>query len=180
MRTTLFCDDPFAYDGLRRALEELGLILDDPSPDTVLWDLGLGEPEAMPDLGLPVLALAPDGERARVALALGAEGVVLRALDGRRIPAALEAIYEGLRVIDPAFTGLLPRSELALPEPLTRRERETLAAMAEGLSNRGIARALGVSEHTAKFHVNGVLEKLNARNRTDAVVRALRFGVLSL
>lgn len=180
VRTTLFCDDPFAHDGLRRALEELGLILDDLEPETVLWDLGPSEPGELPDLGLPILALAPDGERARVALAMGVEGVLLRALDGQRIPAALAAVAEGLRVIDPAFSDLLPRPAQTLPEALTARERQTLAAMAQGLSNRGIARSLGVSEHTVKFHVNGVLEKLNARNRTDAVVRGIRFGVLSL
>jgi DNA-binding NarL/FixJ family response regulator len=52
--------------------------------------------------------------------------------------------------------------------------------LAEGLSNRSIARRLGVTEHTAKFHVNAILGKLRARSRADAVARALRLGLVPL
>ena len=63
---------------------------------------------------------------------------------------------------------------------LTDREREVLALLAEGLSNKLIADRLGISDHTAKFHVNGVMAKLGAGTRTEAVVEAVRRGLVTL
>jgi DNA-binding CsgD family transcriptional regulator len=63
---------------------------------------------------------------------------------------------------------------------LTPREREVLALLAEGLSNKAIADRLAISEHTAKFHVNAVLAKLGVQRRTEAVVRAARLGLVTL
>src|SRR5688572_16680726 len=65
-------------------------------------------------------------------------------------------------------------------EPLTAREIEVLEALAEGLSNRGIAARLGISDQTVKFHVASVMAKLGAANRTDAVRRAVRDGLIAL
>jgi DNA-binding CsgD family transcriptional regulator len=64
--------------------------------------------------------------------------------------------------------------------PLTPREREVLALLAEGASNKTIARRLGISVHTAKFHVGSLLDKLDATGRTDAVTHAARLGVIEL
>jgi len=63
---------------------------------------------------------------------------------------------------------------------LTPREREVLALLAEGASNKEIAKRLGISIHTAKFHVGSVLDKLDATGRTDAVAHAARLGVIEL
>jgi DNA-binding CsgD family transcriptional regulator len=63
---------------------------------------------------------------------------------------------------------------------LTARELEVLALLAEGASNKLIARRLGISTHTAKYHVASLLEKLDAVSRTDAVTNAARIGVLQL
>jgi len=63
---------------------------------------------------------------------------------------------------------------------LTPRETEVLALLAEGASNKVIARRLGISVHTAKFHVGSLLDKLDATGRTDAVAHAARLGVLQL
>jgi DNA-binding NarL/FixJ family response regulator len=63
---------------------------------------------------------------------------------------------------------------------LTLREREVLRLMAQGLGNKGIAAALGISAHTAKYHVASVLAKLDAHTRTEAVTRGLREGLLPL
>jgi DNA-binding CsgD family transcriptional regulator len=63
---------------------------------------------------------------------------------------------------------------------LTPRERDVLALMAEGASNKTIARQLGISVHTAKFHVGSLLDKLDATGRTDAVAHAARRGVINL
>ncbi|TNC66845.1 response regulator transcription factor [Rubellimicrobium roseum] len=63
---------------------------------------------------------------------------------------------------------------------LTAREREVLALLTEGASNKEIARRLGISVHTAKFHVGRVIDKLDATGRTDAVAHAARTGVIHL
>ena len=76
--------------------------------------------------------------------------------------------------------GALPFQEEEVEEPLTARELEVLALMAEGLSNKAIASRLAISDQTVKFHVASIGGKLNAINRTDAVRRALRRGLISL
>jgi DNA-binding CsgD family transcriptional regulator len=63
---------------------------------------------------------------------------------------------------------------------LTPRELDVLSLMAEGASNKAIARQLGISVHTAKFHVGSILDKLDATGRTDAVAHAARRGVINL
>lgn len=73
----------------------------------------------------------------------------------------------------------LPRLTPTRPE-LTPREREVLLLLTEGLSNKLVGARLGISEHTAKFHVSALLSKLGADTRTEAVVRALKLELLSL
>jgi DNA-binding CsgD family transcriptional regulator len=68
----------------------------------------------------------------------------------------------------------------ATDSTLTRRELEVLALVAEGASNKLIARRLGISVHTAKFHVGSLIDKLDATGRTDAVAQAARLGVIHL
>jgi DNA-binding NarL/FixJ family response regulator len=70
--------------------------------------------------------------------------------------------------------------EAAYHDPLTAREVEVLETLAEGLSNRAIAARLGISDQTVKFHVASVMAKLGAANRTDAVRRAIREGLVTL
>ncbi|MGJ4889534.1 response regulator transcription factor [Bradyrhizobium sp. HKCCYLRH3099] len=72
------------------------------------------------------------------------------------------------------------RSDASDAFQLTARERDVLALMAEGCSNKEIARSLGISVHTAKFHVGSLLDKLDATGRTDAVAHAARRGIIEL
>jgi len=72
------------------------------------------------------------------------------------------------------------KEHVAAAESFTPREREVLALLARGLSNRDIADALEISAHTAKFHVNSILQKLGVERRTEAVVRAARMGLVTL
>ena len=83
---------------------------------------------------------------------------------------------------EPADVALVPATSVeSNPEaPLTHRELEVLTLLAEGASNKVIARRLGISVHTAKFHVGQVLDKLDATGRTDAVAHAARQGVIHL
>jgi len=101
--------------------------------------------------------------------------------------AALLGTISGLRLAAPG-----ERADVAVvaPEPaargavngfqLTARERDVLALLAEGASNKEIARSLGISVHTAKFHVGSLLDKLDATGRTDAVAHAARHGIINL
>jgi DNA-binding NarL/FixJ family response regulator len=82
---------------------------------------------------------------------------------------------DGILVADDAESD-----EAAYREPLTAREVEVLEGLAEGLSNRAIADRLGISDQTVKFHVASVMAKLGAANRTDAVRRAVRDGLVTL
>jgi DNA-binding CsgD family transcriptional regulator len=93
----------------------------------------------------------------------------------------------GLRLAAPgqaADVAIVPREARVIPEPaavdLTPRELDVLVLMAEGASNKAIAKQLGISVHTAKFHVGSILDKLDATGRTDAVAHAARRGVIHL
>jgi len=93
----------------------------------------------------------------------------------------------GLRLASPdqtADVAIVARGQPHATEPsetdLTPRERDVLTLMAEGASNKIIAQRLGISVHTAKFHVGSILDKLDATVRTDAVAHAARRGVIEL
>ena len=95
-----------------------------------------------------------------------------------QILAAIEAVAVGLAVLHPDHVGLV--GPLAAEDALTPREREVLQTLAVGLGNREIAARLGISEHTAKFHVSQILAKLNAATRAEAVSIAIRRGLVPL
>ncbi len=100
--------------------------------------------------------------------------------------AALLADVPGVRLAAAGETADVVLTLPGSPAPadgeatLTARELEVLALMAEGASNKMIARRLGISVHTAKFHVGSLLDKLDATSRTDAVAHAVRLGVIYL
>ena len=101
--------------------------------------------------------------------------------------ASLLSGVTGIRLAAPgegATVALVSRDRAAVTEPaeidLTPRERDVLLLLAEGASNKAIARRLGISVHTAKFHVGSLLDKLDATGRTDAVAHAARLGVINL
>jgi DNA-binding NarL/FixJ family response regulator len=86
-----------------------------------------------------------------------------------------------LKVIKPRRSNEETLEELLTPEePLTPREIDVLELLAEGLANKPIAARLGISDQTVKFHVASICGKLGAANRTDAVRRAVRRGLVSL
>ena len=98
---------------------------------------------------------------------------------------ALLSNIAGLRLAVPgeqAAATVVARDPRIMPEDiaLTQRELDVLALMAEGASNKMIARQLGISVHTVKFHVGSLLDKLDATGRTDAVAHAARRGVIEL
>ena len=101
--------------------------------------------------------------------------------------AALLASVPGLRLVGASEAAdaavVLPTASAPPADDdvqLTPRELEVLALLAEGASNKMIARRLGISVHTAKFHVGSLLDKLDAVGRTDAVAHAARLGVIHI
>jgi DNA-binding NarL/FixJ family response regulator len=194
-------DDPLARAGLAALLagrDDVAVVADAATDDAagtgagasvVLWDLGLGGaggaragPGAAVAAGIPVVALAHSDASAAEALRAGAHGVVLRGAPAEALAGALVAAARGLAVLDAALARAWLRAPDVAPdaEGLTAREREVLALLAEGLANKAIAARLGISEHTAKFHVNAILAKLGVESRAEAIVRAVRLGLVTL
>jgi DNA-binding NarL/FixJ family response regulator len=191
-------EDAIARAGLRALAERSGLsVAGDVAPsdlqpsdveaaDAIAWDAGTsGTFDSLRNAAasVPVLALPWSPEQAREALGAGARGVLSRErLDEQLLP-AVQAALLGLLVVDESFGEALVRplpAADALVEPLTPRETEVLQLLAEGLTNRRLGERLGISEHTAKFHVNAILGKLGVRTRGEAIAHAARLGLLLL
>lgn len=175
----------------------LAQAIDDLRPDVVLLELEpLDEPSAAPRAlaagghapALVVLADLPPGSGPVEALRSGIRALLPRQATGPEIVAAVQAAAAGLVVLHPeaveSLLPLLPAPACGLPAPaseaLTPREVEVLGMLAEGLGNKTIARRLGISEHTIKFHVGSILAKLNASSRTEAVTLGARQGLIML
>jgi len=196
IKVALLTDDPLLRAGLSSLLGELGSIqvVEANAAEVALWDAGVDASKTLARLtelrNLPVPVVAVVGEPAHVApaLAAGARGVVLRDQVGPGIDAALAAVRSGLTVMDTALAESLVPNPPQKPAAaagkgrgeLTERERQVVQLLTEGLSNKLIADRLGISDHTAKFHVNGVMMKLGASTRTEAVVEAMRRGLIRL
>ena len=160
-------------------------------PDVAVLDCqlpGLSGPEVAQEIrrrGLPTRVLALSAYRyehyIRGMLEAGAVGYLLKEEAPGAIVEAVRRAAQGGMSFSPGVaevarailegTGEVPR--------LTEREREVLALMAEGLSNKEIGARLGFSERTAAFHVGNILQKLGATSRTEAVVRAKERGMIS-
>jgi DNA-binding CsgD family transcriptional regulator len=120
----------------------------------------------------------PPGETRPVVMLGGTDrdlpGVLSRDADASQIDAAIRAVAAGLvvRLPEAMDTGFGAMREADSQALLTPRELEVLAALAEGMTNKAIARRLNISLHTVKFHVESLFRKLRARTRTEAVAKA--------
>jgi DNA-binding NarL/FixJ family response regulator len=148
------------------------VVVDDAADVVVSFDASLAR-----RVGVPVLVLLDDANRAAEAIAAGAKGAIARDSSPRQLHAALLAIGEGLIVTD---RDVVHRDAEPLTEPLTAREDDVLQLLASGLTNKEIASRLGITDHTVKFHVNAILGKLAAETRTEAVVHAAKLGIVVL
>jgi DNA-binding NarL/FixJ family response regulator len=141
-------------------------------------------------MALLVLLRAAAPREAISALGAGARAVLGRSASRNEILAAIMAATSGLVVLQPeqlaAMLDEAPVADESFEEDasgraqLTQRELEVLAAMANGASNKAIARQLGISFHTVKFHVAAILAKLDADSRTEAVMKAAQAGHVML
>ena len=172
---------------LRRLIEGSyvdAVLADAPPPDDLSgWQLAHGR------TAFVVLLEGDDPEAGVEALAAGAVAILPRTARADEILRAIAAASQGLAVLPRALLAALVEADAPQDAPpsgddagarLTRREFEVLAAMADGASNKAIARRLGISFHTAKFHVAAILAKLDADSRTEAVTRAAQLGLVML
>jgi len=167
--------------------------------DVVLLDLGVpgGGVEACallrdarPEVRVVVLAHADDDADLAGAVRAGARGYLLKDTSPEELVEALRAVAAGNSLLSPAmaarlldeFAVLVRRHEGPAEGAgaLSRRELEVLTLVAEGLNNRAIAEALFISENTVKNHIRNIHEKLQVHSRMEAVVRAVREGVLQI
>lgn len=134
------------------------------------WQVQLGRADEPADLWLLL------GDELQLRAANGATGQLSADADAPRLRAAVAAVLEGLSVREAPWqqAGAGPH------EPLTPRELEVFELLGKGLSNRDIAGVLGISAHTAKFHVGQILAKVGAATRAEAVSEGLRCGLIGL
>lgn len=159
-------------------------------PDVVLMDLlmpGMDGIEATrqlkarwPDVEVVAVTSFLEEAKVRAALEAGAAGYLLKDAQADQVAGAIRAAAAGQCHLDPAVGKLLAatlRAPRAAADSLTSREREVLTLIADGATNRQIARRLGVTERTARTHVSNILAKLGLTSRTQAALWAVREGL---
>jgi two-component system nitrate/nitrite response regulator NarL len=168
------------------------------TPDVILLDLRMPEISGLDVLktlsdqkpGIPVVMLTTSSEEQDLAAALrkGARGYLMKDMEPDELVIALRDIVAGNTVVAPALTGVLAdlvkngnrqqRKETEQPfTELTPREREILGHLADGQSNKVIARHLDISDGTVKLHVKAILRKLGVHSRVEAAVMAVEHGI---
>ena len=176
--------------GIAASGEELLERFDEWRPQVVLVDLlmpgGIDGLEATrrilqrkPDARVVALTASTDEARMMGVLRAGAAGYVRKDADPETLLAAVRAVVKGKTYIDPSIGRQLMESATADPA-LTPREVDVLRQVALGLSNKEIAAALAVGEETIKTHVGNVLAKLQVENRAQAIVQAIKRGLVAL
>jgi len=169
-----------AADALRLATTE--------RPDVLILDLELGGASgldaiprvkaASPATRIVVFSAYAGEERVATAFERGADSYVLKGTSSDELVAVVRAVAGGGTLIPAEIAAQLAR---AVRQPrrdrLTQREREILALLAEGLSNRAAGERLGITERTVKFHVGEILARLGAGNRAQAVAIAKARGI---
>ena len=151
----------------------------------IVWDAGHAISEEMDEADVILADGVLLGAGPPVVMLGGSEesqpGLLVRDASPEQIDAAIRAVAAGLLVrpgeaLRPAFDAIAEQ-ELNL---LTPREVEVLAAIGNGLSNKAVARQLGISQHTVKFHVESLLRKLGAASRAEAVHKGLRQRLIEM
>jgi DNA-binding NarL/FixJ family response regulator len=189
LRSFLDVQDDLEVVGEAADGDEAVLAAESLRPDVVLLDLKMPGADGVAALR----ELRERGNRARVlvitsftepaavlpAVRAGAAGYVYKDVDPPALAAAIRSVHLGYSLLHPDVTRLLAAGEsVGDPARLTPREREVLAEVGRGRSNREIARALGLAEKTVKTHVSAILAKLGVQDRTQAAVYAVRTGLV--
>lgn len=157
-------------------------------PDVTLMDLRMPQMEgveairtiraATPNAKIIILTTYDTDEDIYLGLQAGARGYILKDADFEDLIDAVRTVHKGKRYLPPNVA--LKLAERLDSETLTERERDVLQLMVQGSSTTALAQALHLSEGTVKFHVNHIFQKLGVNDRTQAVVTALRRGLVRL
>lgn len=184
-------DDPeFSVIGAAGSAEDAVSLAAAHQPDVILLDLelpGMDGLQAIPALGaahpgarILILTAYDTDERVLGAIRSGAKGYLLKGASLEEIARAIRAVHAGESYLEPRVASKV-LAEVSSPRrstALSRREREVLKMVADGRSNKQIARALSITERTVKFHITSILNKLGAENRAQAVAIAAQRGLL--
>ena len=177
--------------------EEAVAIVSRLQPDVVLMDIAMPKMNGIeatrlikkesPATSVLILTAYDDDQYIFALLDAGAAGYLLKNVRGEELAQAVRAVAEGESVLHPAIAAKVfkryTRSDQAVDEeiePLTDRESEVLAMAARGLSNKMIARELSLSDRTVQVHLSNIFGKLSVASRTEAVITALKRGLLRL
>jgi len=144
--------------------------------------------EPTSDAAIVLLTEVSDARSISRLLRSGVRAILSRESDPDDVVSAIYAAYDGLVLLNtPTAESLaavygdqLPEVEEDLSEEITFRETDVLRMLAEGLVNKDIAARLGISEHTVKFHISSILDKLGASTRTEAVMLGVRRGLIPI
>lgn len=208
LRIVISDDHPVVRQGLRSFLESRGFVVvgeagdgeeavrvvDETDPDVLLTDLVMPGGDGIEairrlrerpgHLGILVLTSFGGADQVIPAIRAGADGYLLKDAGPAALEDAIRAVHRGEARLGPEATAVvMARATGTTPEHpdlarLTAREREVLAGLGRGLTNRALADELFVSEKTVKTHVSSVLSKLGVTDRTQAALFAVRTGVV--
>ena len=112
-------------------------------------------------------------------LRAGARGFVLKTVSPKELTTAINTVAKGGLYLDPEVASVMGEQDF-IPEPLSVREREVLLLAAKGLSSKEVAKQLFISERTVQTHLASIYDKLGSRNKTEALLLALKYGVVTL
>jgi len=204
IRIVLADDHPLTRSGiaeyLRResSLELLGeaedgvkawQLIQELKPDVVLLDIrmpgldGVSVAQKIKEAGLhtaTIMLTSYDAQQYVMAsLRAGAKGFVLKTVTPKELTAAIATVARGGLYLDPEVASVMGERDFD-PEQLSVREREVLVLAAKGLSSKEVAGKLFISERTVQTHLASIYDKLGSKNKTEALLLALKYGVVTL
>lgn len=160
-------------------------------PDIVLMDLIMPTMDgvmamkalraSLPSTRFIILTSVVEPRDVKSAIEAGASGYLLKNASSQELVTAIRSVHSGRRVLAPEVTDAMVAAAQrpTTGEDLTQREREILALMTRGLNNLEISTELSIAMPTVKFHITNILSKLQVDNRTEAVLKALKFKLVT-
>ena len=182
--------------GLASDGDEVVVLAERLEPDVILMDVRMPRTSGLeatrriaasrPGIAIVMLTMSEEEDDLFQAIKAGARGYLLKNLEAHQLRSMLDGVARGEAAISPATAARImaqyarggPRGPTAPPDRLTDREVEVLRLVTDGLRNKEIGAALGISENTVKFHLRNILEKLHAESRTELAARAVREGLV--
>ena len=182
-----------AYNG-----EEAIALCRKEEPDVILMDISMPKMDGisatreikalLPRAAVIILTGHEEDEHVFEGIKAGAQGYLLKDSEPEDLSRAIHTVYAGDTIIAPdlaqkmltTFEGGRPGGSAHLAPPLTERELEVIKALAQGMSDRQIAHSLGISEKTVRNHTSNIYRKLHIFDRTQAVIYAVREGVIDV